>query len=177
MTAPLFYVGDGSLADVHHGSSVLVDGAEGHHAATVRRLAAGEPVLLADGSGLVAAGRISAVATGTVTVLIERCERVVVPGPRLVLVQALAKNDRDEQAVEAATELGVDEVVPWQAARSVVVWKGERGQRSRGKWVSLVRAASKQSRRASAPVVAEAATTHALAHRVAASSRAEKREK
>ena len=32
---------------------------------------------------------------------------------RLVLVQALAKGDRDEQAIEAATELGVDEVVPW----------------------------------------------------------------
>ena len=48
------------------------------------------------------------------------------PAPRLVLVQALAKGDRDELAIEAATEVGVDVVVPWQAERSVVVWRGER---------------------------------------------------
>jgi 16S rRNA (uracil1498-N3)-methyltransferase len=168
VTAPLFYAPDGSLAGLGPGSTVLLDGPEGHHAATVRRLAAGEPVLLADGSGLLASGRVSAVGAGTVTVRLDSCEQVVADGPRFVLVQALAKNDRDEQAVEAATELGVDEIVPWQAARSVVVWKGERGARSRAKWISLVRAASKQSRRPTVPVVAEPATTAAIAGRTSA---------
>ena len=64
------------------------------------------------------------------------------PTPRFVLVQALAKGERDELAVEAATELGVDEVVPWQAERSVVVWRGERGERSRRRWEQTVRAAA-----------------------------------
>jgi 16S rRNA (uracil1498-N3)-methyltransferase len=82
-----------------------------------------------------------------------------VPGrvPRLVLVQALAKGGRDELAVETATELGVDAVVPWQAGRSVVVWAGERGERSRRKWAGVARAAAKQSRRPTvAALVAQA---------------------
>jgi 16S rRNA (uracil1498-N3)-methyltransferase len=74
-----------------------------------------------------------------------------------VLVQALAKGDRDEQAIEAATELGVDEVVPWQAGRSIVVWRGERAAKAHRKWGSVVLAAAKQSRRATVPVVAPVA--------------------
>ena len=76
--------------------------------------------------------------------------------PRFVLVQALAKGDRDEQAIEAATELGVDEVVPWQAERSIVIWRGERAAKAHRKWQSVVLAAAKQSRRPTVPTVAPA---------------------
>ena len=85
------------------------------------------------------------------------------PAPRLVLVQALAKGGRDELAIETATELGVDAVVPWQSARSVVVWSGERGERSRRKWGTTVRAAAKQARRAIVPQVRPTLTTAQLA--------------
>ena len=78
-------------------------------------------------------------------------------------MQALAKGDRDDQAIEAATEFGVDEVVPWQASRSIVQWRGERAEKARRKWESTVAAAAKQSRRARVPVVAELATTKTLA--------------
>jgi 16S rRNA (uracil1498-N3)-methyltransferase len=76
-----------------------------------------------------------------------------------VLVQALAKGGRDELAVETATELGVDEVVPWQAARSVVQWRGERGTKARAGWESIARAAAKQSRRARVPAIAALASS------------------
>ena len=94
------------------------------------------------------------------------------PDPRLVLVQALAKNDRDDQAVEAATECGVDEVVPWQASRSVVQWRGERGEKARRKWDAVLVAATKQSRRTRRPVLAPAASTADLARRVEAAAAA-----
>ena len=94
------------------------------------------------------------------------------PQPRFVLVQALAKGDRDDQAIEAATEFGVDEVVPWQAARSIVQWRGERAEKARRKWESTVAAAAKQSRRARVPVVAELATTKALSTRIAGAAAA-----
>ena len=74
-----------------------------------------------------------------------------------MLVQALAKNDRDDQAIEAATECGVDEVVPWQASRSVVQWRGERGEKARRKWDAVLVAATKQSRRTRRPVLAPTA--------------------
>ena len=107
---------------------MVLSGAEGRHAATVRRIAAGESVLVADGTGLRASAVVQRVDRDELQLVVESLERVPAAVPRFVLVQALAKGDRDEQAIEAATELGVDEVVPWQAERSIVIWRGERGR-------------------------------------------------
>jgi 16S rRNA (uracil1498-N3)-methyltransferase len=83
-----------------------------------------------------------------------------------VLVQALAKGDRDELAAEAATELGVDGIIPWQAERSIVRWKGDRAAKSLGKWRSVVGAAAKQSRRAWLPQVEDVHDGGALVARI-----------
>ena len=97
-------------------------------------------------------------------------ERVVEPEPdvRLVLVQAIAKGDRGELAVELATEVGVDEFVPWSAERCVVLWSGERGERALGRWRSTAREAGKQSRRARHPFVGPWLDTATVLQRVAA---------
>lgn len=159
MTSPLFLVETGRLSALGPGGRLRLDGEEGRHATTVRRITAGEPVDVADGAGALA--RCTVVAAGRDALDLEVLERVevAVPSPRLVLVQALAKGGRDEQAVETATEVGVDVVVPWQAERSVVLWRGDRGERSRRRWESTARAAAKQARRARVPVVELAATT------------------
>lgn len=171
MTAPLFYVDPGVLDGLTSGAQVVLDGPEGRHAATVRRIGVGEPVLLADGCGALAEAVVAATAKDELTLTLESAEVVAAAQPRLVLVQALAKGDRDDQAIEAATELGVDEVVPWQAARSIVQWKGERGAKAHRKWESVVRAAAKQSRRPVVPVVAPLVSRDGLAARVSGSAR------
>jgi 16S rRNA (uracil1498-N3)-methyltransferase len=79
-----------------------------------------------------------------------------------VLVQALAKGDRDELAVQAACELGVDEVVPWQASRSVSRWEGTKAAKGRERWATIVREAAKQAHRSWVPQVAEPASTAQL---------------
>ena len=84
-----------------------------------------------------------------------------------VAAQALAKGDRSELAVEMMTELGISEIVPWQAARSVVRWTPDRAARSLNKWRSTAREAAKQSRRLQVPQVSEPVTTRQLAQRVA----------
>jgi 16S rRNA (uracil1498-N3)-methyltransferase len=89
------------------------------------------------------------------------------PVPRLLLVQALPKGDRGELAVELATEVGVDAVVPWVAARCVMQWKGERGERQRERWQATAREAAKQSRRARVPDIAPLHTTGQLRARLA----------
>jgi 16S rRNA (uracil1498-N3)-methyltransferase len=86
----------------------------------------------------------------------------------LVLVQALAKGDRDELAIETATELGIDAVIPWQAERSIVRWKGDRAAKAHAKWQSVVTAAAKQARRAWIPEVRDMVDTAALTKAVAA---------
>ena len=77
-----------------------------------------------------------------------------------MVVQGIAKGDRGELAVQAMTEVGVDEIVPWAAARSVAQWRGDRGDRAREKWVGTAREAAKQARRPWLPVVAATRTLH-----------------
>jgi len=153
VTAPLFFVAADRLAGAVPGSIIVLDGPEGRHGATVRRIGVGEQVLLADGSGTGAEAVVESVGPGELHLRVKAITQQPQPDSRFVLVQALAKGDRDEQAIEAATELGVDEIVPWQAERSVVVWRGDRAARSLRKWESVVLAATKQSRRTRIPVV------------------------
>jgi 16S rRNA (uracil1498-N3)-methyltransferase len=172
MTAPLFHLADGALVGAQAGTRLVLDGPEGRHAATVRRIRAGEQVLVADGTGRRAATTVEAVEGASLVLLVEELSLEPAPSPRFVLVQALAKGERDDQAVEAATEYGVDEVVPWQAARSIVQWRGERGAKARRKWETTVAAAAKQSRRSRVPLVGELVTTRTLAERVRGSAAA-----
>ncbi len=165
MTAPLFFLDPGMLATVKAGQIVRLDGAEGRHAATVRRIHAGEAIQLADGSGRIVGGVVQETGPDTLIALVDDVCDEPVPGPTFTLVQALAKGDRDLQAVESATELGVDAVVPWQAERSIVQWRGERGRRAHRKWESVAKAAAKQARRARIPQVEEIVDRAAVVER------------
>jgi 16S rRNA (uracil1498-N3)-methyltransferase len=166
VTAPLFFVSADRLAGATAGSGLVLDGPEGRHGATVRRIGVGEQVLLTDGAGHRADAVVESVGVGELHLRLGTKTLEPQPDSRFVLIQALAKGDRDEQAIEAATELGVDEVVPWQAARSIVIWRGERAVRSLRKWESVVLAATKQSRRARVPVVGEPANQAAVIRRI-----------
>lgn len=168
MTAPLFLVDPGALDGIAPGERVELTGPEAHHAATVVRLAAGEEVLVADREG----ARVLTVAEDVSGDLVrlqvrERADEAA-PALRLTLVQALAKDGRDEDAVEAATELGVDGVLPWQADRSIVRWKGPKVDKGLQKWAKVVERAAKQSRRARWPDLGGLLTSGALAERCAA---------
>lgn len=163
MTAPLFFSDD--LAGARVGDLVQLAGDEGRHAAVVRRLTVDEPVQLADGAGLVLTGVVASVDGPSLRVRVQQVRREPDPAPAFTLVQALAKGDRDDQAIEAATELGVDTIVPWQADRSIVQWRGPRADRALTKWRGVVRAAAKQSRRATIPVVEAPVDTKGLVRR------------
>ncbi|HEY0700727.1 MAG TPA: 16S rRNA (uracil(1498)-N(3))-methyltransferase [Micromonospora sp.] len=149
MSAPLFLVE--SLPSV---DEFTLDGPEGHHAATVQRLRVGETLLLSDGRGGVADAVVTTVGRGRLEVTVTGRRQVDRSGPRLVVVQGIAKGDRGELAVQTMTEAGVDEIVPWAAARCVVQWRAERGGRARDRWAATAREAAKQARRPWLPVVA-----------------------
>ncbi len=144
----------------------VLDGAEGRHAATVRRLRPGESLVLTDGRGARAAATVSSVGRNEMTVDVGAAEQLPVPVVRTVLVQALPKGERGELAVELATEAGVDVIVPWQAARCVVRWSPERADRGVLRWRSAAREAAKQSRRARLPEVTGLASTIEVAARI-----------
>jgi len=154
-----------SSTDAAVGDLVSLTGAEAKHAAVVRRLRVGEAVTVGDGAGVWLAGTAEEVSPARVDVRIaERVEHPV-RTPRIVLVQALAKGDRDELAVQAACELGVDEIVPWQASRSVSRWEGPKAAKGRERWATIVREAAKQAHRAWLPDVVAPVSTTQLAER------------
>jgi 16S rRNA (uracil1498-N3)-methyltransferase len=157
LTAPLPMVG----------SRLLLAGDEGRHAAVVRRIRPGEMIMIGDGRGRGIRG--SVVETGPSGLIVEVAGHLAAPEEprRLVAAQALAKGDRSELAVEMMTEMGISEIIPWQASRSIVRWSEERAVRSLARWRSTVREAAKQSRRLNVPQVSEPVTTRQLAQRVA----------
>ncbi|MEU9302118.1 16S rRNA (uracil(1498)-N(3))-methyltransferase [Streptomyces sp. NPDC048269] len=159
MTAPVFVV-----EAVPAGPEFVLEGPEGRHAVSVKRLNPGEAVVLTDGRG----GWADAVVKAT-----EGKDRLVLavspagleaePEVRITVVQALPKGDRGELAVETMTETGVDAIVPWQASRCITQWRGDRGAKSLAKWRATAREAGKQSRRVRFPEVSEAMSTKQVA--------------
>jgi 16S rRNA (uracil1498-N3)-methyltransferase len=169
VSAPLFLVDE-----LPAGSAFTLDGPEGHHAANVQRLRVGERLILADGRGGTVVAEVAGLGKGTVRVTVTDRSHVEAADPRLVVVQGIAKGDRGELAVQAMTEAGVDEIVPWAAARSVAQWRGDRGHRAREKWASTAREAAKQARRSWLPVIGGApdCTTRQIAARLSGAAAA-----
>ena len=158
MTLPVFYT-DAPLANASPGQSLPITGQAHHHAVIVRRMKAGEALELTDGAGLRVRGVLESASKEAATLIIHEVESEHPQTPRLGLIQALAKGDRDLAAVETAVEVGVDVVVPWQAQRSIVQWKGSKAAKAHDKWANLIQAAALQSRRVNFPQLEQLSST------------------
>lgn len=147
------------------GDIVALTGAEAKHAAVVRRLRVGEDVTVGDGAGVWLAGTVDDVTASSVSIRITERREQEAPARRIILAQALAKGDRDEMAVQAACELGVDTIIPWQAARSISRWEGAKTVKGRERWATIVREAAKQAHRPFVPTVLDPVSSAQLAAR------------
>jgi len=155
VSVPVFHVTREKLA----GSTVRLDGPEGRHAALVRRLQPRERINLTDGAGLLAECVIVEADSYALDLEVLNLRLLPAPTPKVTVIQALAKGDRGETAVETLTEIGVDVIVPWSAGRSITQWKGDRGAKALAKWRSTAWEAAKQSRRSWWPEVTDTVTT------------------
>lgn len=145
------------------GSPVEVAGSEARHAITVGRLKVGERISVGDGRGTIVTGAVSSVFADRFVLLVDIVSVEEESSPALWLAQALAKNDRDEQAIQAATELGVDGIIPWAAGRSIVKWEGAKRHKHEQRWANILREASKQSIRHRIPELYPLASSSAIA--------------
>lgn len=153
MVEPLFRIEARQRISV--GDLVVLDGPEGKHAVSVRRMRVGEAIQLTDGCGLRIRGVVASIADKSLSVEVGEINQEPEPDTKLTLVQALAKGDRDELAIQAATELGAWQIVPWQADRSVSRWEGVKILKGVERWQSIVSEAAKQSLRAFEPKVSQ----------------------
>jgi 16S rRNA (uracil1498-N3)-methyltransferase len=152
------------------GDELVLDGAEGRHAAVVRRIGPGERIRLTDGRGSWAEGPVTAASKAGVRVAVDERGSVAAAEPRVVVVQAVPKGERAELAVEMLTEVGVDVIVPWNAERSQFRANPERVEKTYAKWQSWAFEASKQSRRSWFATVEPVASTAEVARLVAAAA-------
>lgn len=156
MSLPVFVTTPGDLDGAGPAGRYRLTGPEARHAVTVLRVRMGEQIQVVDGAGLRLTGVVSAVdGAAHLDLDVVTVEREQASGCRLVLVQALAKGGRDELAIEAGTEVGMDAVIPWQSARSVSRWRGDKVSKGSQRWRQVVLGATKQSRRAFLPAVGD----------------------
>ena len=170
MSPPVFLLDPDRAAEVRVGREVVLDGPEGRHAVAVQRVRAGETIQCVDGGGRRITGSVATVqqagvATITVAAVTDEPESM----PQITAVQAIAKGDRGERAVQMLTEAGIDAIVPWQAERSVARWDETKATKNRGKWAATAREATKQARRSRVPRVDAVTTSGGVAELIAAS--------
>lgn len=149
------------LPDLGVGNSLLVEGDEAHHAIKVMRFDRGEEIMLADGGGAWAKGKVKEIMKKSFTVDILERGIAKEENPALIVVQALMKSDRAREAIELLTVAGATKIIPWQSERSIAKWQEDLG----AKWVSTSIAAAKQSRRLILPEIESPITTDQIIKR------------
>lgn len=162
MSDPVFFVDH--VPDV--GALATVDGDEGFHAASVRRIRVGERIVLGDGAGVLAHCVVENVEKRGLQAVVQDRRVQVPPAPAVTVVQAIPKAERSELAVELATEAGADAFVAWQASRCVARWDGPRAEKGLRRWRAVAKSAARQSRRAYIPTVDGVASTADVLARV-----------
>jgi 16S rRNA (uracil1498-N3)-methyltransferase len=141
---------------------IQIDGDEAHHGVNVLRLKKSEEVKISDGAGNWAAGKVIELSKKSFTVEISTRGFEAAPKQRLFVVQAILKNDANKEAVDFLTQVGVDEVIPWQSQHSI----GKIDDKRLIKWQSAARESSRQSRRTRIPVIANTLSTENLISKI-----------
>ena len=156
MSLPVFVHAE--LGQLREGDRLELTGDEGRHAA-VKRVRVGEQITVTDGSGVSATCTVAEVTSSSASAVVDEVVVRHREPPHVVVVQAIPKGSRGELAVEMLTEVGVDVIVPWAAARSVAIWQGDKQVKALRRWRSTAHEAAKQSRRAWFPEVRDMVDT------------------
>ena len=118
------------------------------------RLRAGDAVTLFNGRGGEYAGRIASIEKLRIAAdVLGHAPVEREPPLRVTLVQAVSAGDRMDFTIRKSVELGVAEIQPILAARSVARPKGERAESRRMHWEKVAIAACEQCGRNRVPVV------------------------
>lgn len=134
------------------GPIVILDGDEGHHAADVVRVRVGEEIDVSDTKRFVHA-QVTAVSKGRVEARILNELQIPDSKPHLTIAQALIKGDSMAESVDLMTQVGVDQIIPWIAERSIVQWDASKAEKNLTKLKATALEASKQSRRPTIPKI------------------------
>jgi len=154
-----FFVAEGTDFSV---GEIEVNGDEAHHGVNVLRLKKSEEVKISDGVGNWGVGKVSQINKKSFRVEISDRGFEATAKQRIIVVQAILKNDANKEAVDFLTQVGVDEIIPWLSQHSI----GKIDDKSLGKWQSTARESSRQSRRVRIPVITNTHSTERLSSKI-----------
>ena len=141
------------FVEAFDGDRAVMRGDAAHHLGRVLRAETGQLYELSDGER-VRLGRVERVGRDRVEFALLEEIAAYRPAIETTLLLSVVKFDAFEWALEKATELGVDRVVPVAAARSEKALIAAAGQRAE-RWRKILLEASQQSRRVSVPALGE----------------------
>lgn len=125
-----------------------------HHAVRVLRMKEGDALALFDGAGNEFMAKVLRAGKDQLTALIETVRDNDRESPlSIALAQGISSGDRMDYTLQKAVELGVAEILPIAAERSVVKLAGERAAKRLAHWQSVVVSACEQSGRSVVPEV------------------------
>ena len=140
MSTPRFFCETVLTSD----STCTLPPAVAHHV-RVRRLKAGQEIVLFDGSGTESTALLQFESSGQAVAVITSTQAIDRELPwHTTLVQGIASQDRMDWVIEKAVEIGVTNFVPLLADRSVVKLSEDRAQKRLAHWQKLIISASEQ---------------------------------
>lgn len=119
---------------------------ESHHAQKVLRVACSDVITVSNGRGLVARCAVRQVEGGRLVAEVLELQERTPPKPEIAVYQGAAKGTKVDSVVEKLAELGVGELSVYQSVRSVARWDAVKVTKLQGRWRSIARSVSKQSR-------------------------------
>lgn len=139
------------------GKRIVITGGDVNHIKNVLRMKAGEEISVSNGvDGKEYRCGIEAFSEDEVICELRFVKEDGVELPsKVCLFQGLPKADKMELIVQKAVELGVSEIIPVSAGRSVVKLDEKKAKARVGRWQGIAEAAAKQSRRGIVPKVTE----------------------
>ncbi len=155
----IFFVAEGNDFSANQ---IEVDGDEAHHGVNVLRLKQSEEVKISDGVGNWGIGKVSQLSKKNFTVEISDHGFEPAAKQQVIVVQAILKNDANKEAVDFLTQVGADEIIPWQSQHSI----GKIDVKSLTKWQTVARESSRQSRRVRIPAIANVHSTESLISKI-----------
>lgn len=145
-----FFVSPGQI----DGQRITITGPDVNHIKNVLRMRCGEELLISNGKGVDYGCRISQIGGEMIVaeILSQDREGRELPA-NLYLFQGLPKQEKMELIIQKAVELGVYQMIPVAARRSVVKLDAKKAEARVKRWNSIAESAAKQSKRSVIPQV------------------------
>lgn len=141
-------------------NKIFISGSDVNHIKNVLRMKQGEKILISDGNGkdyICCLDCYNGTEEAVAEIIETGCEGTELSS-KIYLFQGLPKSDKMEFIIQKAVELGVHEIIPFSAKRTIVKLDKKKEEAKLKRWNEIAKSAAKQSRRSIIPLIREVMT-------------------